>query len=136
MVNKFKQLIFKNKFTVSNDLNIAKIYIKSTYSNIFITLTDISDKVIICCTSGSSGLKGSKHRKKAPQAVETIMKKIYPFLSLHRIKLIEVIVKSRINSSIYILVKELLYYGLTIVSFKERKTLAHNGTRPRKLRRT
>lgn len=64
------------------------------------------------------------------------MKKIYPYLSLYKIKCIDVILKTRVNSSVHYLVKELVYYGLSIISFKERKSLAHNGTRPRKLRRT
>jgi len=33
---------------------MAKIYIKKTYTNIFITLTDMDNKVVICKTSGSS----------------------------------------------------------------------------------
>ena len=64
------------------------------------------------------------------------MKKMYPYFSFHKIKFVNVILKNRVNASVYYLVKELRYYGLSIISFRERKGVAHNGTRPRKLRRT
>jgi len=49
---------------------IAKLYLKRSYTNIFLTLTDWADKIIISKTSGNSGLKGSKRRKKVPLALE------------------------------------------------------------------
>lgn len=64
------------------------------------------------------------------------MKKIAYYFSLYKIKSLNVILKTKVNASVHYLVKEILYYGINIISFKERKVVAHNGTRSRKLRRT
>ena len=45
------------KFSLGGDLNrIAHLYMRKSFSNIFLTLTDLNDRVIICRTSGSSGI--------------------------------------------------------------------------------
>lgn len=53
MFTKDKQIKSKKNFSFYGPTNAAKIYIKCTYSNIFISLTDNKDKFIICCSSGS-----------------------------------------------------------------------------------
>mgnify|MGYP006208495023 CR=1 FL=1 len=47
-INKLK----KNKL-IKNFRNLVKIYIKCTYSNIFISLINKKNKLITCCSSGS-----------------------------------------------------------------------------------
>ena len=59
------------------DNKTAKIYLRKTWSNIFITLCDLKNKVIICKTSGNSKISESKRRKKIAMAIETIMKYLY-----------------------------------------------------------
>jgi len=57
--------IKKNKiFSFGLNQDMAKIYIKKkTYTNIFITLTDMDNKVVICKTSGSSDIYKNKRKK-------------------------------------------------------------------------
>lgn len=85
------ELKLQNHFIFSNpglDLkNTAFIHIRRTYSNIFVTLTDLNANVIVCKSSGSSGIIRSKRRKKAPQALENIVNALMPYLKLYELHL-------------------------------------------------
>ena len=114
----------------------AKIYLRKTWSNIFLTLTDLKDKVIICKTSGNSKVSDSKRRKKIAMAIETIMKYLYDeCISLFNIKNIEIILKMRVRSHLYTLIKRLKYYKINILSIISKKKMAHNGIRKKKIRK-
>jgi ribosomal protein S11 len=136
MLVKNKYKIKKNKnFFFGLENNIAKIYIKKTYSNIFVTLTDLNNKVIICKTSGSSDIYKNKRKKKISQAVEKIVYNINNFLKLYEIKYVEIILKMKIKSHIYILLEKLNYFGIIIMSICSLKILPHNGVKGRNERR-
>lgn len=114
----------------------AKIYLRKTWSNIFLTLTDLKNKVVICKTSGNCKISDSKRRKKIAMAIETIMKYLYDeSISLFNIKNIEIILKMKVRSHLYTLIKRLKYYKINILSIISKKKMAHNGIRKRKLRR-
>jgi len=128
--------IKKNKiFSFGLNQDMAKIYIKKTYTNIFITLTDMDNKVVICKTSGSSDIYKNKRKKKIAQAVEKIINNINNFLKLYKITKIHIILKMKIKAHIYILLEKLNYYGLIILSISSLKILPHNGVKGRNLRR-
>lgn len=118
------------------DNKTAKIYLRKTWSNIFITLCDLKNKVIICKTSGNSKISDSKRRKKIAMAIETIMKYLYnETILLFNIRNIEIILKMRVRSHLYTLIKRLKYYKINIISIISKKKVAHNGIRKKKLRR-
>ena len=99
------------------DNRTAKLYLRKTWSNIFITLTDLRNKVIICKTSGNCNISHSKRRKKIAMAIETIIKYLYDeSISLFNIKNIEIILKMRVRSHLYTLLKRLKYYKINILS--------------------
>lgn len=131
---KYKYLKIKN-FKLGNKFKTAKIFIKKTYSNIFITLTDLNNKVIICKTSGSSEKIYNKRKKKVAQAVEKIVFKIKHYLNLYNILYVHIIIKMKIKTHIYTLLTKLKLYGINIISLKSKKILAHNGIKGRNLRR-
>lgn len=122
-----------SKFLLSD--NAAKIYLRRSYTNVFVTLTDLADKVIACKTSGMSGITGSKRRKNIPQAIESIMKVLYPVLKLYKIKNVTIVLKMRINIFFHYLQKELVYYNINILGYCMRRAVAFNGVKGRKLRR-
>lgn len=128
MVLKKKDHFFLPKAT-------AKIYLNKSYTNIFITLADFKNKVIVYKSSGSSGIRGSKRRKTVPQAIEVIMKKLSIYLKLYRIKQVVIILKIKINVYFYYLLKELTYYNINIKGFLISRPIAFNGVKGRKLRR-
>src|SRR5689334_3775617 len=84
----------KNIFFFGKFLNkIGKIYIRRTFSNIFITLCDLKNKVITSESSGSSDIYQNKRRKKIPQAIEKIIIKLNKFFKLYNISFLHVILK-------------------------------------------
>ena len=118
------------------DNKTAKIYLRKTWSNIFITLCDLKNKVIICKTSGNSKISDSKRRKKIAMAIETIMKYLYnETILLFNIRNIEIILKMRVRSHLYTLIKRLKYYKINIISIITRKKIAHNGIRKKKIQK-
>lgn len=128
---KNKKFIFSNK----KFNNLANLIVNKSYSNVFITLTDLRNKVIVCKSSGSCGVGTSKKSKKSPQAVENIVKALISFFELHGLKYFNIILKKRFSSHVVILVKELSDKGYKLISFLNRYKVSHNGMRGRKIRR-
>lgn len=142
MILKIKRKIYKYKinkkhfnFGKNIKYKIAKIYLRKTWSNIFLTLTDIKNKVIICKTSGTSKVSDNKRRKKVSQAIEKIMIYIKYYLTLYKIKNISIILKMRVKSHLYVLIKRLKYYNINIINIISKKNIPHNGIRKKKIRR-
>lgn len=139
MVNEekeFKEEVLEkkeSKFVLLN--NAAKIYLRRSYTNVFITLTDLEDKVIVCKTSGMAGITGSKRRKNIPQAIENIVKVLHPYLKLYKIRNVTIVLKMRANVFFHYLQKELVYYNINILGYCMRRAVAFNGVKGRKLRR-
>jgi ribosomal protein S11 len=100
-----------------------------TPSNIFVALMDPQRNLIQCRTSGSSGIKGRKRLKRAPQAIEQIMGKLYPFFRSRKIKEVMVVLRTRVNAYVRILFKELAYYGIRVHKILVRRKVAFNGCR-------
>jgi len=135
---KQKKVKIKDKFNFGikkYKFNMGRLYLRKSFSNIFLTFTDLSNKVIICKTSGNSGITGSKRRKRIPLALETIVKSLHRFFLLYQIKSIQIVLKMRKNSYFKTLLKLLSYYGISISGFSYRRILAFNGVKGRKLRR-
>ena len=133
---KYKYKNIKDHFFFGNlRSKIGKIYIRRTYTNIFITLTDLNDKVVLCKTSGSSDVHKNKRRKRIAQAVEKIMLYIRKTMKLYNIVKLHIILKMKVKSHVYTLINRLKYYGLSILSICSRRKLAHNGVRGRNIRR-
>jgi ribosomal protein S11 len=126
----------KNHFFFGKFLNkIGKIYIRRTFSNIFITLCDLKNKVITCQTSGSSDIYQNKRRKKISQAIEKIILKLNKFLKLYNISFLHIIFKIKIKSHAYMLLSKLIYYNINILSITLKRSIAHNGVKGKNLRR-
>lgn len=115
--------------------NYCKIFLKHTFTNIMISLTDKHNKVLACHTSGSSGVSGTSRRKTAPQAVELIVKKLFPYFVKYKIKVIELVLTRKVSQAAHYLVRELDYCGVSIAIIRRRRICAHNGVRRRKLPR-
>lgn len=130
-----RKLIREPHFLLGKNKDTARIYLRRTFSNIFITLTDLKHRTIVCKTSGNSGVAASKRRKKAPYAIENIVKELNVYLKLYKISRVYLVLKMRVNTFFYFLTKELAFYGINIINFRVRRSVAFNGTRGRKLRR-
>lgn len=132
-INKYKFKVRKDHFFLPK--NIAKIYIKRSYTNIFITLCDLNNKVIICKSSGSVLDTKNKRKKKIAQTVEKIILILKKTIKLYNINSIFLILKMKIKSHIYTLINKIKYYGVNILNISSKKSIAHNGVKSRNIRR-
>jgi len=132
----YKYKIRKNHFFFGDKNNkIANLYIRRTFTNIFVTLCDLNNKVIICKTSGSSDNIRSKRRKRIAQAVEKIMIYIRKTMRLYNLNNLNLILKMKIKSHVYTLLNKIKYYSLNILKISLRRPIAHNGVKGRNIRR-
>lgn len=105
-------------------------------SNIFLILEDLKGQTIVCRTSGVAGLIGSKRQKRNPQALEYIFPSLYPYLKIYGIRRFNIILNTRMNGCMYMLLRELEKFKLSVVKCSVRRRVAYNGCRGRKKRRT
>lgn len=107
-------------------------FIKATFNNVLVTVTDANGNAISWSSAGKEGFKGS--RKNTPYAAqlsaETAATKAHE-MGLRRV---EVFVKGP-GSGREAAVRALASSGLEVTSIKDRTPIPHNGCRPPKRRR-
>jgi len=110
----------------------GRAYIKATFNNVIVTLTDIYGNTIAWSSAGKNGFKGS--RKNTPFAAqvtaEAAAKEAYD-LGLRKV---DVLVKGP-GSGREAAIRSLQSAGLTISSIRDVTPIPHNGCRPPKRRR-
>ncbi len=110
----------------------GRAYIRSTFNNTLVTLTDSNGNVVSWASSGGSGFKGS--RKSTPfaaqMAAETAAKKAME----HGMQTIEVFVNGP-GSGREAAIRSLQGAGLTVTTIRDVTPIPHNGCRAPKRRR-
>ncbi len=123
--------VTKKKKKVHVDVN-GRAYIKATFNNTIVTLTDTYGNVIAWSSAGKNGFKGS--RKSTPfaaqVAAEVAAKEAYD-LGLRRV---EVFIKGP-GAGREAAVRSLQTAGLEITIIRDITPIPHNGCRPPKRRR-
>lgn len=122
----------KKKYDITNTANI---YIRRTWSNIFVTITDLNNNVILCKSSGMVVNSKNKRLKKAPQSLELIVLNVSKILKEKKLLNVNIILKSRITQHIYTLVRELLYRNIFVLSFINHFSIPYGKLRGRVKRR-
>jgi len=117
---------------VKRHITKAVAYIKATFNNTTVTVTDLNGDVLCWATAGTSGFKGS--RKSTPfaaqRAAETCAEKAAKF----GVKEMEIRVKGP-GSGRESAITGLQSAGITIRAIEDITPLPHNGCRPPKKRR-
>jgi small subunit ribosomal protein S11 len=110
----------------------GRAYIKSTFNNTIITLTDPQGNVIAWGSSGTAGFKGSRKGTAyaAQRAAEAAAKKGME----QGLRQVEVYVKGP-GSGREAAIRSLQAAGLSITSIRDVTPIPHNGCRPPKRRR-
>jgi small subunit ribosomal protein S11 len=110
----------------------GRVYIKATFNNVIVTLTDVYGNTISWSSAGKQGFKGS--RKNTPYAAqicaETAAKEAYD-LGLRKV---DVFVKGP-GSGREAAIRSLQTAGLEIMAIRDVTPIPHNGCRPPKRRR-
>lgn len=118
----------KNVIVESN----GQAYIKATFNNVIVTLTDQYGNVISWASSGKMGFKGSrKNTPYAAQVAATAAAREAHDLGLRRV---DVYVKGP-GSGRESAIRALAGAGLDIASIRDVTPIPHNGCRPPKRRR-
>lgn len=110
----------------------GRVYIKSTFNNTIITITDPAGSVIAWSSAGTAGFKGSK--KSTPYAASLASKSVATRAADMGMRQVEVYV-SGVGSGRDSAIRSLDAGGLHITIIKDVTPLAHNGPRARKPRR-
>lgn len=120
----------KKKRQLSNPNGMA--FIKATFNNVLVTITDQNGNTISWSSAGKEGFKGS--RKNTPYAAqlssETAASTAYD-MGLRRV---EVFVKGP-GAGRESAIRALASSGLEVTTIKDRTPIPHNGCRPPKRRR-
>ena len=107
-------------------------YIKSTFNNTIVSITDPSGAVISWASSGHVGFKGS--RKSTPFAAQMAAESAARKAQEHGLKKVEVFVKGP-GSGRETAIRSLQAAGLEVNSISDVTPQPHNGCRPPKRRR-
>ncbi|MEK7653552.1 MAG: 30S ribosomal protein S11 [Patescibacteria group bacterium] len=110
----------------------GRAYIKSSYNNTLVTLTDQSGNVLSWSSAGQCGFKGPK--KSTPYAATLIVKTVCEKAKKYGLKEVMVYVKG-IGGGRESAIRALNANGLAVSGIKDVTPIPHNGCRPKNPRR-
>lgn len=124
---------FKRKKKAPKIVKSGRAYVKATYNNTIVTLTDLTGNVLSWASAGMAGFKGAK--KSTPYAAQ-IITKIAVSAARENFGLEEVMVFVKgVGTGRESAVRALNANGLNITAIKDITPIPHNGCRPKKPRR-
>ena len=114
------------------NVTVAIAFIKATFNNTMVTITDPRGETLCWSSAGTSGFKGS--RKSTPFAGQCAAQQAAEKAAKFGVKEVEVRVKGP-GAGRESAITALQSAGLNIKSIEDITPLPHNGCRPRKKRR-
>ena len=130
---KTKQKVRKKKKKEKEKVTSGCAFIKSTYNNTIITLTDSSGNVLSWASAGVAGFKGPK--KSTPYAAQIITRiAVEKARQDYGLEEVSVFVKG-VGTGRESAVRALNANGLNVTAIKDITPIPHNGCRQRKPRR-
>ncbi|MDA0986473.1 MAG: 30S ribosomal protein S11 [Bacteroidetes bacterium] len=121
----------KKKRKAHVDVN-GKAYIKASFNNVIVTITDNYGNTISWSSAGKNGFKGS--RKNTPFAAQVCAEKAAKDAFSLGMRRVDVFVKGP-GSGREAAIRALQTAGLEITVIKDMTPIPHNGCRPPKRRR-
>lgn len=110
----------------------GRAYIKATFNNVLVTLTDVYGNTISWSSAGKNGFKGS--RKNTPYAAQVSAESAAKEAHDLGLRKVEVFVKGP-GSGREAAIRALQTAGLEIMAIRDVTPIPHNGCRPPKRRR-
>ncbi len=120
----------KKKKQLSDPNGMA--FVKATFNNVIVTITDADGNTVSWSSAGKEGFKGS--RKNTPYAAQLSAETAAKTAHDMGLRKVEVFVKGP-GSGREAAVRGMASSGLEVTSIKDRTPLPHNGCRPPKRRR-
>ena len=121
----------KKKKKIQVDVT-GRAFIKATFNNVIVTLTDVYGNVISWSSAGRNGFKGS--RKNTPFAAQVTAEAAAKEAFELGLRKVDVFVKGP-GSGREAGIRSLQMVGLEILSIRDITPIPHNGCRPPKRRR-
>lgn len=123
----------RTKKREKKNIPVGRAYVKATYNNTIITLTDMQGNVISWASAGGEGFRGS--RKSTPFAAQTAARvAAQKAIDMAGLETVEVLVKGP-GIGREAAIRSLAQTGLSITKIKDVTPIPHNGCRPPKRRR-
>ncbi|HOF50209.1 MAG TPA: 30S ribosomal protein S11 [Candidatus Colwellbacteria bacterium] len=116
----------------SKSVDSGKIYIKVSFNNTIVTVTDNRGNVVTWASAGSLGFAGPK--KATPFAAQKIIAAIAEKIAKTGPFNVDVVV-SGVSVGRDSAIRSLVNHGFNIMSIKDVTPVPHNGPRPKKPRR-
>lgn len=120
----------KKKKQVSDPNGLA--FVKATFNNVIVTITDSNGNVLSWSSAGKEGFKGS--RKNTPYAAQLSAETAAKSAHEMGLRKVDVFVKGP-GSGREAAVRAMANAGLEVSSIVDRTPIPHNGCRPPKRRR-
>ncbi len=120
------------KKKIRRNVNKGIAYIKATFNNTIVTMTDAAGDVICWATAGTVGFKGS--RKSTPFAAQRAAETVAEKAAKLGVREVEIRVKGP-GAGRESAITGLQVSGMSIKSIEDVTPLPHNGCRPPKRRR-
>ncbi len=121
----------KVKKKVVTDVH-GKAFVKATFNNVIVTVSDMYGNTLSWSSSGKNGFKGSK--KNTPYAAQIAAEKAGKEAYDMGLRKVDVAVKGP-GSGREAAIRALSVAGLEVHSIMDRTPIPHNGCRPPKRRR-
>jgi small subunit ribosomal protein S11 len=130
---KKKHIKRKKRKSAPKKVSSGRAYIKATYNNTVITLTDLQGNVISWASAGIAGFKGPK--KATPYAAQIIVKiAVMKAKEEYGLEEVSVYVKG-VGTGRESAIRALNANGLNVTFIKDITPIPHNGCRPKGPRR-
>jgi small subunit ribosomal protein S11 len=114
------------------NLSLARVYVKSTFNNTILTLTDLRGNAIFSSSCGKSGFKNTK--KGTPFAAKIATENLSNEAKTIGIRDLEVYLNG-VGQGKEASLRALQSAGINIISIVDKTPVPHGGTKPKKIRR-
>lgn len=119
----------------STGIKEAVLLLRIRISNIFVSFLDKRNRLLSSTSSGSAGIDNSKRKKIAPQAMLPISYKVSNSFIFNHVFAYSLYFFTFSVYHVYFFVRGLSRRGITPKKFFYCMSVAHNGTRPKRIRR-
>lgn len=127
-----KGQVVKKKKKVRKNVSEGLVYIRASFNNTLVTITDRQGNVISWSSAGARGFKGSK--KSTPFAAQIAAEDAARKAAEHGLRMVEVFVNGP-GSGRETALKALGNAGIRVSRIQDTTPIPHNGCRPAKKRR-
>ncbi len=122
----------KKKHSVVRQVSHGRVYVKASYNNTIITMTDENGNVLAWSSAGQNGFRGPK--KATPYAATVIVKTAADKVKQYGLQDVNVFVRG-VGTGRESAIRSLNSNGLNVLSIKDVTPIPHNGCRAPKPRR-